>query len=65
MRVVALEEHISLPQFAGRIPKKAREVRGWPDPADDASPFRRVQQQLQDVGDGRIDLYFSESLEAV
>lgn len=54
MRVVTLEEHISLPQFADRIPNEARKVRGWPDPSTDASPFKRVQQQLQGVGDERI-----------
>ena len=54
MRVVTLEEHISLPQFDNRISKEARIARGWPDPASSASPMARVEKQLQEVGDQRI-----------
>lgn len=54
MRIVTLEEHISLPQFDNRINKEARIKRGWPDIDSDASPMRHVELQLQEVGDERI-----------
>ena len=54
MRIVTLEEHISLPQFDNRISKEARMKRGWPDPEADASPMKRVQQQLEEVDEERI-----------
>lgn len=54
MRVVTLEEHISLPQFDGRISKEARMARGWPSPDSSASPMKRVEQQLEEVGEERI-----------
>ncbi len=49
MRIVTLEEHISLPQFDNRISKEARIKRGWPNPDSAASPMARVQQQLGDI----------------
>ncbi len=55
MRVVTLEEHISLPQFDNRISKEARIARGWPNPDSNASPMQRVQHQLQEVGEERIE----------
>lgn len=54
MRIVTLEEHISLPQFDNRISKEARMKRGWPDPDGDASPMQRVHHQLAEVGKERI-----------
>ena len=54
MRVVTLEEHISLPQFDNHITKKTRIARGWPDPDADASPTKRVQHQLEDVSEERL-----------
>ncbi len=54
MRIVALEEHISLPQFDIRISKEARIKRGWPDPDAEASPMKRVQHQLEETGKERI-----------
>ena len=51
MRIVTLEEHISLPQFDNRISKEARMKRGWPDPGGDDSPVNRVKKQLEEVGD--------------
>ncbi len=54
MRIVTLEEHISLPQFDNRISKEARMKRGWPDPDGDASLMKRVQQQLEEVDKERI-----------
>jgi predicted TIM-barrel fold metal-dependent hydrolase len=54
MRIITLEEHISLPQFDHRITKKARMARGWPDPDADASPTKRVQHQLEEVGEERL-----------
>ena len=54
MRIVTLEEHISLPQFDNRISKEARIARGWPSPDDSASPMQRVQHQLEEVGEERI-----------
>lgn len=54
MRIVALEEHISLPQFESRISDEARRARGWPDANSAASPMKRVQHQLQEVGEERI-----------
>lgn len=54
MRIVTLEEHISLPQFDNRISKEARMRRGWPNPDAEASPMRRVQHQLEEVGEERI-----------
>lgn len=54
MRIVTLEEHISLPQFDNRISKEARIKRGWPDVDSNASPMERVEEQLQEVGEKRI-----------
>lgn len=54
MRTVALEEHISLPGFKERLSKEALIARGWPDPSDEASPMKRVQQQLADVDKERL-----------
>lgn len=54
MRIVALEEHISLPQFDNRISNEARKARGWPDPGSGASPMKRVQHQLGEAGKERI-----------
>jgi hypothetical protein len=54
MRIVTLEEHISLPQFDNRISKEARIKRGWVNPDGDASPMQRVQHQLEEVGEERI-----------
>src|SRR5579875_7112 len=54
MRVVTLEEHISLPQFDNRISKEARMKRGWPDPDGAASPMQRVEKQLEDVENERL-----------
>ena len=54
MRVITLEEHISLPQFDNRISKEARITRGWPDPDGSASPMKRVEEQLEEVGEQRI-----------
>ena len=54
MRIVTLEEHISLPQFDNRISKEARIKRGWPDPGTSASPMQRVQHQLKEVDEERI-----------
>ncbi len=54
MRVVTLEEHISLPQFDNRISKEARMKRGWPNPDGNASPMNRVKHQLEEVGEARI-----------
>ena len=54
MRVVTLEEHISLPQFDNRISKEARMARGWPTPDSATSPMKRVEEALAEVGDMRI-----------
>lgn len=54
MRIVTLEEHISLPQFDNRISKEARMARGWANPDGDASPMKHVQHQLEEVGEERI-----------
>ncbi len=54
MRIVTLEEHISLPQFNNRISNEARIKRGWPNPDSNASPMQRVQHQLEEVGEERI-----------
>ncbi|MDQ2752467.1 MAG: amidohydrolase family protein [Bacteroidota bacterium] len=54
MRIVTLEEHISLPQFDNRISKEARMKRGWPNPDDETSPMKRVQHLLADVEKERI-----------
>lgn len=54
MRIVTLEEHISLPEFDNRISKEARIKRGWPDTDSNASPMRRVEHQLEEVRDERI-----------
>ena len=54
MRIVTLEEHISLPKFDNRISKEARIKRGWPDPDAEASPMKRVQHQLEETGKERI-----------
>ncbi len=54
MRIVTLEEHISLPQFDKRISNEARIARGWPSPDSAASPMNRVKHQLGEVGDERI-----------
>lgn len=54
MRVVTLEEHISLPEFDARISKEVRIKRGWPDPDGDNSPMKRVEQLLGDVSGERL-----------
>ncbi len=54
MRIVTLEEHISLPQFDNRISKEARMARGWPDPDAAASPMKRVHDLLADVDIERV-----------
>ena len=54
MRVIALEEHLSLPQFDSRISNEAREARGWPSVDSGASPMKRVQHQLEEAGEERI-----------
>ncbi len=54
MRIVTLEEHISLPKFDNRISKEVRIRRGWPDPDSSDSPMNRVQQQLEKVDEERI-----------
>ncbi len=54
MRVITLEEHISLPQFDGRISKEARMQRGWVNPDGDASPVNRVKHQLEDIEKERL-----------
>ncbi len=55
MRIVTLEEHISLPEFDNRISKEARMKRGWPNPDEDASPMKRVEHQLEEVDKERIE----------
>ncbi len=53
MRVVTLEEHISLPQFDSRISTEAKIKRGWPAEKS-ASPMNRVKHQLEEVGEERV-----------
>lgn len=54
MRVVALEEHISLSELTSRIPEEAITARGWPSPNSPNSPTKQVGPQLQEVGDERL-----------
>lgn len=55
MRIVTLEEHISLPHLDGRITNEQRKARGWPDLDSSTSPMKRVQHQLEEVGTERLN----------
>lgn len=54
MRIVALEEHVNIPEITGRIPQEAIAARGWPSPDNPVSPIRQVGPQLQEIGVERL-----------
>ena len=56
MRIIALEEHVSLPELVSRIPKEKIAQRGWPDNNSNLSPMKQVQGQLAEIGEERIGL---------
>ena len=56
MRIIALEEHVSLPEMAARIPEQLSQQRGWPQRDGDDSPMKAVQDRLEEVGDERLRL---------
>ena len=55
MRIVALEEHVNLPELTRRIPQEAITARGWPSPSNPNSPMKKVEPQLEEVGNERIN----------
>jgi hypothetical protein len=52
MRIVALEEHFSVPDLVSRIASRTIAERGWP--AGDRAPAAVVPTELPDLGAGRI-----------
>jgi predicted TIM-barrel fold metal-dependent hydrolase len=52
MRIVALEEHFTVPDLASRIPSRTIAERGWPP--GDRAPASVVPIELPDLGAGRI-----------
>lgn len=54
MRIVALEEHVSLHELTSHIPENAILERGWPAPSSPNSPMKQVDDQLEEIGDERI-----------
>jgi hypothetical protein len=53
MRIVALEEHFTVPQLVSRIPPRAIAERGWP-PGDRAPAAMDHRNELPDLGAGRL-----------
>jgi predicted TIM-barrel fold metal-dependent hydrolase len=54
MRVVALEEHYSIPALMERIPPAVLKRRGLPAPANMPPRVRNAQTKLADIGEDRI-----------
>ena len=54
MRIVALEEHVNIPELTSRIPQEAIAARGWPSPDNPVSPVKQVGPQLQEIGAERL-----------
>lgn len=54
MRIIALEEHVSLPEMVSRIPKEKILQRGWPDNSSPLSPMQQVEEQLTEIGEKRV-----------
>jgi predicted TIM-barrel fold metal-dependent hydrolase len=55
-RIIALEEHVSLPDMIRRISPAARQQSGWPADDDPNSPVQQQQKQLAEVGPERLRL---------
>jgi len=51
MRIVALEEHFTLAEMVGRIPRDRIRSWGWPD---EIPPHMRHDDQLADLNEGRL-----------
>lgn len=56
MRIVALEEHISLPDMVNRISPAVRELAGWPTSTGPESPVHEQQAKLEEIGALRLRL---------
>jgi uncharacterized protein len=54
MRIVALEEHFSLPSFAARVPSAASPQRNVADNEDLPLVVRRIADKITDLGAGRL-----------
>ncbi|MVN75753.1 amidohydrolase family protein [Hymenobacter sp. HMF4947] len=55
-RIIALEEHVSYPDMANRIPAAVRQRAGWPSKQDPHSPVAEYEGQLAEVGPERLRL---------
>ncbi len=53
MRIVALEEHLTIPQLAARIGREAILARGMNPPGSPVPPAVARGDKLRDVGAGR------------
>ena len=54
MRIVALEEHFSLPSFAARVPQAGAPQRSVADNEDLPLVVRRIADKITDLGAGRL-----------
>ncbi len=54
MRSITLEEHITFPEMVRRIPEENLRKRGWPPADSPLSPMKKVQDQLGEIGEQRI-----------
>ncbi|MGI4762355.1 MAG: amidohydrolase family protein [Janthinobacterium lividum] len=55
-RIVALEEHISLPDMVERVPLAAWQQAGWPANTNPHSPVREQASRLAEIGAERLRL---------
>ena len=54
MRIVALEEHVTIPSLVATIPKELILQRGFPPPDKQPNATRAVAEKLKEFGDPRI-----------
>lgn len=62
MRIVAFEEHISLPDMVNRIRLAVRAHAGWPTISGPESPVHVQQAKLEEIGPLRLRLMDEASI---
>jgi predicted TIM-barrel fold metal-dependent hydrolase len=54
MKIIALEEHFSLPDISSRIDKKIIAARGWPTPDHEPPVMKKATALLSEIGPKRL-----------